>query len=120
LLTHEANVHVNYKMAVKESELGQTVLVGDVYPVRVVKNSFTQQMQVLQDNPSTHAQAQQLFEQTSLKQAAFLGDVLWGKIEAGQSAGLIDEVLSVSELMGNLTHQMKHAFERMKNLSEGL
>jgi len=116
LMTQEASVHSAYKEAVLHCKVSGTDLVGLDQPVRAIKNAFTEKMLTLQHTQSLHDQANELFKTSTLKQAAFLGDVEWGKVEAGESAGLINDILSVNELMVQLVSQMNLAFERMKRM----
>ena len=54
-----------------------------------------------------------LFDGSNLKQAALDGDVEWGKLEAGQSAGLVDEILPAAEVMQRLVREMDEARKRI-------
>jgi enoyl-[acyl-carrier protein] reductase II len=51
-----------------------------------------------------------------LKQAALEGDVEWGKVEAGQSAGLVDEILPAAEVMRRLVAELEEARIRLAAL----
>jgi enoyl-[acyl-carrier protein] reductase II len=119
LMTREASIHPSYQEAVLRCEVSGTDLVGLDQPVRVIKNSFSEKMLQLQHLPSCSDEAREFFKSTTLKQAALLGDVMWGKVEAGESAGLIHDVLSVEQLMQQLLSQMQAAFERMKEMNHG-
>ena len=58
----------------------------------------------------------ELFKKHSLKQAALEGDVKWGKVEAGQSAGLVHEILPAAEVMRQLVNELEAARRRLANL----
>ena len=45
--------------------------------------------------------------------AAFDGDVEQGKVEVGQSAGLIDEIVPAAEVVRRLVAEFEAAIERM-------
>ena len=57
-----------------------------------------------------------LFKASSLKKAALEGDVEWGKVEAGQSAGLVDEILPAAEVMKRLVQELEQARRRLASL----
>jgi enoyl-[acyl-carrier protein] reductase II len=57
-----------------------------------------------------------IFKSSSLKQAALDGDVENGKLEAGQSAGLIDDILPAAELMRRLVAETEVARKRLLEL----
>ena len=54
-----------------------------------------------------------IFDASNLKQAALEGDVVWGKVEAGQSAGLVDEILPAAEVMRRLVAELGEARRRL-------
>ena len=62
------------------------------------------------------AELDALFKTSSLKQAALEGDVEWGKVEAGQSAGLVDDILPAAEVMRRLVAQLEEARQRLARL----
>jgi enoyl-[acyl-carrier protein] reductase II len=48
--------------------------------------------------------------------AAFDGDVEWGKVEVGQCAGLIDELVPAGELVGRLVAEFDATAARLAAL----
>jgi len=46
----------------------------------------------------------------------FEGDLVFGELEIGQVATIIDEVLPVQTIMTNLIQEYRQALERMNNL----
>ena len=50
------------------------------------------------------------------KQAALEGDVEWGKVEAGQSAGLVDDIVPAAELLRRLVAEAEEARKRLASL----
>jgi enoyl-[acyl-carrier protein] reductase II len=54
-----------------------------------------------------------LLRSSSLKRAALEGDVEWGKVEVGQAAGLVHEILPAGELMHRLVAEMEAAVRRL-------
>jgi enoyl-[acyl-carrier protein] reductase II len=55
-----------------------------------------------------------LLRSSSLRQAALDGDVEWGKVEMGQSAGLVSEILPAALVMKNLVEEMRTAIHRLQ------
>jgi enoyl-[acyl-carrier protein] reductase II len=112
IATPEASVHENYKQAVLAAEVHDTCLVGPAaLPIRQLRNAFTRKFDAA---PAGEREA--LFKQASLKQAALEGDVEWGKVEAGQSAGLVDEILPAAEVMKRLVNELEQARTRLASL----
>lgn len=116
LLTPEAGVHAAYKAAVMGANISDTTLVGrGRSPVRMLRNAFAQQYLTAERNGSDE-ELDALFAQSTLKQAALEGNVELGKVEAGQSAGLIDDLVPAGELMQRLVEETLVAIRRLSAL----
>jgi enoyl-[acyl-carrier protein] reductase II len=112
IATPEASVHENYKRAVLAAEVQDTCLVGPrSLPIRQIKNAFTRKFDAARED-----ERESLFNGTSLKKAALEGDVEWGKVEAGQSAGLIDDIVPAAELFRRLVRETEEARRRLASL----
>jgi enoyl-[acyl-carrier protein] reductase II len=112
IATPEASVHENYKQALLAADVHDTCLVGPPsLPIRQLKNAFTRRF-----DAASPAEREELFKATSLKKAALEGDVEWGKVEIGQSAGLVDEILPAAEVMKRLVRELEEARYRLAAL----
>ena len=117
IATHEASVHENYKKAVLMAEVDGTALVGPAgLPIRQLKNSFSRKYEAAKKSGASPEELESIFKSASLKQAALEGDVEWGKVEAGQSAGLVDEILPAAEVMRRLVAELETARKRLSSL----
>ena len=112
IATPEASVHENYKQAVLAAGVDATTLVGPrALPIRLLKNAFTEKF-----HASGKEEQESLYRSTSLKQAALEGDVEHGKVEAGQSAGLVEDIVPAGELVSRLVREMEEARRRVASL----
>jgi enoyl-[acyl-carrier protein] reductase II len=112
IATPEASVHENYKRAVLAADVHDTCLVGpSSLPIRQLRNAFTEKFMA-----ASKEEREALFKESSLKKAALEGDVQWGKVEAGQSAGLVDDMLPAAELMKRLVQELEQARRRLASL----
>jgi len=112
IATPEASVHENYKKAVLAAEVQDTCLVGPPsLPIRQIRNAFARKFAAARED-----EREALFNGTSLKKAALEGDVEWGKVEAGQSAGLIDDIVPAAELFRRLVKETEEARRRLAAL----
>jgi enoyl-[acyl-carrier protein] reductase II len=112
IATPEASVHDNYKQAVLKADIGDTAFVGrGGHPIRQLKNAFSEKY--LSAERSGSAELEKIFNESNLKQAALDGDVVNGKVEAGQSAGLVDEILPAAEVMRRLVEELNQARKRL-------
>jgi len=117
IATPEASVHENYKRAVLEAEVDQTALIGrGHHPIRQLKNAFSAKYEAAERTGASAEQLEALFAEHSLKQAALRGDVEWGKVEAGQSAGLVRDIVPAGELLRRLVAETEEARERLARL----
>ncbi len=117
IATPEASVHDNYKRAVLDAEVDQTTLVGrGMHPIRQLKNAFSAKYQAAERAGASRDELETLFQEYSLKQAALRGDIEWGKVEAGQSAGLVHEILPAAEVMRRLVNELEAARQRLAKL----
>ena len=117
LMTQEAWVHENYKQQVLKTQVHETLLVGrSLQPVRMIHNDFAQTVIQAEKDGSDPVRIAELFQSGTLKKAALEGDMQWGKVELGQSAGLIEDVLSVKALMAQLVEELNTALQRMLSM----
>jgi len=117
IATPEASVHENYKRAVLAADVQDTCLVGPAaLPIRQLKNAFAKKFDAAQRNGASAGELEALFKSSSLRKAALDGDVEWGKVEAGQSAGLVDEILPAAEVMKRLVQELDQARRRLASL----
>jgi len=110
-------VHDNYKRAVLEAEVDGSCVVGrGREPIRQLRNAFAKKYEAAERSGASAEELASLFKGHTLKQAALEGDVEWGKVEAGQSAGLVNEILSAAEVMRRLVAEAEAARRRLASL----
>ena len=64
---------------------------------------------VLEASGAEEALRRKTFQASTLRDAALHGDVVEGKLEAGQSAGLVDEVLPAAEIVTRIVREYRAA-----------
>ncbi len=117
IATPEASVHDNYKRAVLAADVHQTTLVGrGGLPIRQLRNAFSEKYEKAERAGASKEELDRIYKSSSLKAAALEGDVEWGKVEAGQSAGLVDEILPAAEVMRRLVAEVEEARRRLASL----
>ncbi|GAB3504568.1 NAD(P)H-dependent flavin oxidoreductase [Amycolatopsis cihanbeyliensis] len=106
LLSTEANVHPAYQDAVLRAGVADTRMVGNgLRPIRAVANEFTDRMAELEGAGRDLELRRAEFEKSTLRMAAVHGDVTDGKVEAGQSAGLVDTIISAERIVHQITDE---------------
>ncbi|MFF4753332.1 NAD(P)H-dependent flavin oxidoreductase [Streptomyces sp. NPDC002514] len=114
LATEEATVHPDYKSAVLAAGVEDTRTVGHgLGLIRAVENDFTTRMRRLEESAAELDVRRKEFQAATLKDAALHGRVREGKVEAGQSAGLIDAVLSAAEVVERIVTEYRTALTRL-------
>jgi enoyl-[acyl-carrier protein] reductase II len=118
LLTDEATVHRAYKDAVLAADVADTALIGKRHglPVRGLRNQFAKKIFQAEDQHLSDDAYDVLFKSSTLKQAALDGDVDWGKVEAGQSAGLVHHIQPAAQVMHDLIHELDLATRRIRHM----
>jgi enoyl-[acyl-carrier protein] reductase II len=118
LLTHEATVHAAYKQALLQADVADSALVGRrSLPVRQLRNRFAEAVLEAERRDLPAAEYEALFKRATLKQAALDGDIEWGKVEMGQSAGLVRELASAAEVMQSLVRELDEALRRLQSFA---
>ncbi|VCU72518.1 Nitronate monooxygenase [Pigmentiphaga humi] len=117
LLTPESGLHEHYKNLVLQADIGDTAVIGrGRSPIRMVKNDFAAEYEAAARAGASDSELDALFGRSSLRQAAKDGDVAQGKVEAGQSAGLIDALVPAGELVERLVQETETALRGAASL----
>ena len=119
LMTPESNLHTAYKERALAAGIADTTLIGrGKLPIRVLKNDFTREFEAAERSGASAEDLATLSAGRTLKMAAFDGDIDRGKVEVGQSVGLIDELLPAAELVRQLIAEFETAVERLSQFRD--
>lgn len=117
LMTEEANVHRNYKEVGLDTGVDGTTLVGRRgLPVRMVCNDFARHMEAVDQRAFDQDEYAIEFGKSTLKHAALDGNVAWGKVELGQSVGLVNDILPAAKVMQQLITELGEARARLNQM----
>ncbi len=115
--TVESSAHENYKKALVNAKDTDTMLyLKSIIPVRLVKNSLTLKIEELEKRCADVEELKKIIGEHAAKRAIFDGDVENGEIEAGQIAGLIEDIPAVSEVFQNLIKEYKETVGRLSKM----
>ncbi len=115
--TVESSAHENYKKALVNAKDTDTMLyLKSIIPVRLVKNSLTLKIEELEKRCADVEELKKIIGEHAAKRGIFDGDVENGEIEAGQIAGLIEDVPAVSEVFQNLIKEYKETVGRLSKM----
>ncbi len=115
--SHEASCHADFKKAVTLSTEGQTSLeLKQITPVRLLHNPFYQGVKKLQENCADVQTLRDYLGRGRSKQGMFLGDLEEGELEIGQNAMLLQEILSVEEIMEGIKRDILSTLEEIASI----
>jgi enoyl-[acyl-carrier protein] reductase II len=113
-MTPVSNLHQAYKARALAAGIADTTLIGrGKLPIRVLKNEFTRTFEAAERSGISAEELATISASRTLKMAALDGDTDQGKVEVGQSVGLIDELLPAAEVVGRLVAEFEAAVERV-------
>ena len=114
----ESSAHINYKNAVIQSQMGDTVLtLKEITPVRLLKNQFYQQVMQAYQNKQSVEKIKQLLGKGRAKKGIFEGDLEEGELEIGQVAAGITQLQTVEEIINEFKNDYQMAYNQMMHLN---
>ncbi len=115
--TVESSAHDNYKKKVVEAkDDGTTLAFKKIGLVRMLKNDFAFRAIQAERDGWDEIKLKELLGSKRERLGIFEGDENEGELEAGQSSGLVREILSVKELFQKLFNEMSESQKRINNL----
>jgi len=115
----ESNVHINYKEKILKAGDRATVVTGRSlgHPVRVLRNKLSKAFEELERNGAPAEELERLGT-GKLRLAVVEGDVEWGSLMAGQSAGQIKAIEPASDIINDLITGAIAEIEKLKRFAE--
>ena len=100
---NECSIHANYKQAVLNARDRSTAVTGQSlgHPVRCLRNKLTDEFERLEAERAPKDEIEALGT-GKLRAAVVDGDVEWGSLMSGQSAGLINDIKPAREIIEEL------------------
>jgi len=115
--TVESSAHPNYKQKVVEAkDDGTTLAFKKIGLVRMLKNEFAHRAVQAENEGWDDKKLMELLGSKRERLGIFEGDEIEGELEAGQSSGLVDEILTVKELFSKLLLEIEKAHRRNQSL----
>lgn len=111
--TEESSAHPNFKQAVLEARASSTmVMMKKLVPVRLLKNKFYEEVQILEDKCASKEELQNLLGHGRAKIGMLEGNLEAGELEIGQISALVKDVPSVQELVSRLLMEYEDALKK--------
>lgn len=115
----ESNVHINYKEKIVKAGERATAVTGRIlgHPVRALKNKFTKEFEEMEKNGAPSAEIE-AFGAGRLRAAVVDGDVEYGSLMAGQSAGLVKSIEPVSAIIQDIVDGAVGQIKKLERFAE--
>ena len=108
--SEESSAHENYKRKLIEAGDGDTILAfKKIGLVRMLKNDFALRVKKAEEDGWNENKLHELLGQKREQLGIFEGNEIEGELEAGQSVGLIKEILPVNKIFLNLISEFETA-----------
>lgn len=118
--TFESSAHENYKQAVVGAADTDTVLtLKPLVPVRLIKNRFALAAREAERSGASVEELAELLGRKREMRGIFEGDLEEGELEAGQSSGLVHELLPAAEVVRRMIEEYKSTVSRLQGLEIG-
>ena len=115
--TVESSAHDNYKKKVVEAKDDGTILAfKKIGLVRMLKNDFAFRALKADGECWNESKLKELLGSKRERLGIFEGDEIQGELEAGQSSGLVKEILTVKDLFQKLMNEISEAKQRNEKI----
>ena len=112
--TVESSAHAAYKEAVVRASDTATVLFAKrIAPVRAIANPFVRRVREAEARGAPREELEEVYGRSHSRRGIFEGDLEEGELEAGQSSGLIREILPAAEVVRRMVEQYEEAGRKL-------
>ena len=117
ICTTECTAHKNYKQAIVKARDRSTITTGHSlgHPVRALKNPMVHQFEEMERRGISEKEIIE-FGTGKLRLAVVEGDVVNGSVMAGQSCGLVNDIIPVKELIERIVAEAEGIIGRLQGI----
>lgn len=113
----ESSAHNNFKQRIIETEDGGTMLsLKKLVPVRLIKNKFFNEVEILENQGATSEQLATLLSKGRSGKGMFEGNLDEGELEIGQVAALINEIKTAAVIIDDIIKEFDIAKSELINI----
>lgn len=115
--TAESSSHPNYKEAVVQSpDSGTMLFAKKIAPVRAIINPFVKRVREVEAGGATREELEAVYGRSASRRGILDGDLEEGELEAGQSSGLIHDVVPAAEVVRRFVEEYEAGLARLELL----
>jgi enoyl-[acyl-carrier protein] reductase II len=116
--THESSAHPNYKESVVAAADGATALFAKkIAPVRAIINPFVLRVREAEARGATREELEAVYGRSASRRGILEGDLAEGELEAGQSSGLIHDIVPAAEVVRRFVEEYERGVDRLDRLA---
>ncbi len=116
--TPESSSHPSYKEAVVAANDAATVLFAKrIAPVRAIKNPWVERVRLAEAGGASREELEAIYGRSHSRKGILEGDVAEGELEAGQSCGLIRDVIPAAEVVRRFVVEFEEALTRVRSVA---
>ncbi len=116
--TPESSSHPAYKEAVVAANDAATVLFAKrIAPVRAIKNPWVERVRQAEASGAPREELEVIYGRSHSRKGILEGDVAEGELEAGQSSGLIRDVIPAADVVRRFIVEFEEALSRVRSLA---
>ncbi len=116
--TPESSSHPAYKEAVVAANDAATVLFAKrIAPVRAIKNPWVERVRQAEASGAPREELEEIYGRSHSRKGILEGDVSEGELEAGQSSGLIRDVIPAADVVRRFILEFEEALSRVRSLA---
>jgi enoyl-[acyl-carrier protein] reductase II len=116
--TFESSAHPRYKEAVvRAPDNGTALFAKPIAPVRAIVNPFVQRVRDAEARCVPREELVAAYGRSASRKGILEGDLEDGELEAGQSSGLVHEILPAAEVVRRFVTEYEAALERLQRRS---
>lgn len=117
--TPEASSHIAFKEAILKATEGDTeLMMKQVVPVRLLKNTFYQQIADAEARGASKEELIAILGKGRAKKGMFEGDMEEGELEIGQVSAMINEIKPAKEIVEEIIYQYQLEYLRISGLAD--
>ena len=115
--TPESSSHPRYKEALVQAGDSATVLFAKrIAPVRAIKNPWVERVREAEARGAMREELEAIYGHSHSKRGILEGDVEDGELEAGQSSGLVRDVIPAAEVVSRMVEEYERGLKRLSGL----
>lgn len=116
-VTPESSSHQNYKEAVVRAADKDTVLFAKrIAPVRAIITPFVDRVREAEARCVSKEELAEVYGRSASRRGILEGDLETGELEAGQSSGLVREILPAAEVVQRFVDEYEAGLKRLSSL----